>query len=102
MQHLTAGPLCASKCDPNQHIPDSLLSGQPRLDKIVLPYGKEEDMPSQSTVEIRVRRQVDSFLRRSGIRGVEIRPTTDLIKDAGFTSLQGVEFVLDLCEEFDF
>jgi acyl carrier protein len=54
------------------------------------------------TVEERVRRQLGGFLRKSDIRDVRIHATTDLIKEAGFTSLQGLEFVLDLCDEFDF
>ena len=59
-------------------------------------------MRETKTIEERVRRQLSSFLSKSDIRDVEIRATTDLIKDAGLTSLQGVEFVLDLCDEFDF
>ena len=59
-------------------------------------------MREQKTVDERVRRQLGSFLLRSGIRDVEIRSSTDLIKGAGLTSLQGLEFVLDLCDEFDF
>jgi acyl carrier protein len=59
-------------------------------------------MRETKTVEDRVRRQLGSFLSKSNIRGVEIRATTDLIKDTGLTSLQGLEFVLDLCDEFDF
>ena len=59
-------------------------------------------MPEHKTVEERVRRQLGSFLLKSDIRDVEILATTDLIKDAGLTSLQGLEFVLDLCDEFDF
>jgi acyl carrier protein len=59
-------------------------------------------MREPKTVEERVRRQLGSFLLKSDIRDVEICATTDLIKDAGFTSLQGLEFVLDLCDEFDF
>lgn len=54
------------------------------------------------TVEERIRQQLRSFLLKSDIQDVEIRPSTDLIKDIGLTSLQGLEFVLDLCEEFDF
>jgi acyl carrier protein len=59
-------------------------------------------MPEPKTVEDRVRRQLGSFLLESETRDVEIRVTTDLIKDTGLTSLQGLEFVLDLCDEFDF
>jgi acyl carrier protein len=59
-------------------------------------------MKETNTVEARIRRQLRNFLSKSDVRDVEIRPTTDLIKDAGLTSLQGVEFVLDLCEEFNF
>jgi acyl carrier protein len=47
-------------------------------------------------------RQLVSFLLKSDIRNVEIHATTDLIKDVGLTSLQGLEFVLDLCDEFNF
>jgi acyl carrier protein len=54
------------------------------------------------TTEERVRQQLGSFLLKSDIREVEIRATTDLIEGAGLTSLQGLEFVLDLCDEFDF
>jgi acyl carrier protein len=59
-------------------------------------------MQESRTVEERVRQQLESFLGKSDIRDVELRPTTDLIQDAGLTSLQGLEFVLDLCDEFDF
>lgn len=59
-------------------------------------------MQKTKTVEERIRRQLGNFLLRSDIRDVEIRATTDLIKDTGLTSLQGLEFVLELCDEFDF
>jgi acyl carrier protein len=59
-------------------------------------------MRETKTIEERVRQQLSSFLSKSGIRDVKIRATTDLIRDAGLTSLQGLEFVLDLCDEFDF
>jgi acyl carrier protein len=59
-------------------------------------------MREQKAVEDQVRRLLANFLVRSCIRDVEIGPTTDLIKDAGLTSLQGLEFVLDLCDEFNF
>jgi len=59
-------------------------------------------MREANTIEKRVRRQLRDFLVKSDIRDVEICATTDLMKDAGLTSLQGVEFVLDLCDEFDF
>lgn len=59
-------------------------------------------MRERKTVEERVRRQLRSFLSKCDIRDVEIRATTDLIKEAGLSSLQGLEFVLELCEEFDF
>jgi acyl carrier protein len=59
-------------------------------------------MQGNETIEQRLRRQLESFLEKSEVRSVEIRPTTNLINDAGLTSLQGLEFVLDLCDEFDF
>jgi acyl carrier protein len=59
-------------------------------------------MQQYETVKERVLRQLGTFLLKSGIRDLEIRATTDLIKDAGLTSLQGLEFVLDLCDEFHF
>jgi acyl carrier protein len=59
-------------------------------------------MQEPKAVEERVRRQLGRFLLKSDIRDVDIRGTTDLIKDAGLTSLQGLEFVLDLCDEFEF
>lgn len=59
-------------------------------------------MPQQKSVEDRVRRLLGEFLQRSGIRDVEIRPAADLGKDVGLTSLQGIDFVLDLCDEFQF
>lgn len=58
-------------------------------------------MREQETVEGRVRRQLGNFLRKSEIRDIELLATTDLIKEVGFTSLQGLEFVLDLCDEFE-
>jgi acyl carrier protein len=59
-------------------------------------------MRETKAIEERVRRQLSSFLSKSDIQDIEIRATTDLIKDAGLTSLQGLEFVLDLCDEFEF
>jgi acyl carrier protein len=58
-------------------------------------------MQEQNTVEERVRRQMGKFLRKSGISDIELLATTDLIKEVGLTSLQGLEFVLDLCDEFE-
>lgn len=59
-------------------------------------------MRETKTIEDRLRRQLEKFLLKSDIREIEIRATTDLIREVGFTSLQGLEFVLDLCDEFDF
>lgn len=59
-------------------------------------------MQDMNTVESRVRRLLGNFLQKSAIRDVGIHPTMDLLKDTGLTSLQGVEFVLELCDEFDF
>lgn len=59
-------------------------------------------MQQHKTVEARVRRQLGNFLLKSETPDLEIGPTTDLIKDVGLTSLQGIEFVLDLCDEFQF
>lgn len=59
-------------------------------------------MRETKTVEERVWRQFERFLVKSDIQDVELCATMDLIKDAGLTSLQGLEFVLDLCDEFDF
>jgi hypothetical protein len=50
----------------------------------------------------RIRRQLEIFAVKSGIGGLRIRPRTDFIKETGFTSLQGLEFVLELCDEFQF
>lgn len=57
-------------------------------------------MPSKKTVEDRVRDTLEKFIRRSGIKDFDFRSSTDLIRGAGLTSLQGIEFALDLCEEF--
>ena len=59
-------------------------------------------MPERKTIEERLRRQLSSFVVKAGLPGIEIRSTTNLINDAGLTSLQGLEFVLDLCDEFDY
>jgi acyl carrier protein len=59
-------------------------------------------MHERKTVEERVRRRLRNFLLTSKFHDLEIRPTTDLIKDLGLTSLQGLEFVLELCDEFQF
>ena len=59
-------------------------------------------MAERKTVEERVRRTLGAFVLKSDIRDVKIRSNTDLVKDIGLTSLQGVEFVLDLCDEFKF
>ncbi len=54
----------------------------------------------QLNVETRIRRQLTTFAAKSGITDMVLRPTTNLLKDFGFSSLQGLEFVLDLCDEF--
>lgn len=54
------------------------------------------------TVEERVRRRLENFLSKTELQKIEFRANTDLINEVGFTSLQGLEFVLDLCDEFDF
>lgn len=59
-------------------------------------------MREPKTIEERARRKLGSFLLKAEIRDVEIRATTNLIEDIGLTSLQGLEFVLDLCDEFAF
>jgi|SRR5262249_3237003 len=59
-------------------------------------------MREPKTVDERVRQQLQNFLVKSDIRDIVIRADTDLLKDAGLTGLQGLEFVLDLCDEFDF
>jgi acyl carrier protein len=59
-------------------------------------------MREEKTIEERIRRQLGSFLLKSDIQGAEVRANTDLIKETGLTSLQGLEFVLELCDEFDF
>lgn len=59
-------------------------------------------MQQKNAIQERVRRRLESFALKSGIRDLQIHATMDLVKEAGFTSLQGLEFVLDLCEEFDF
>ncbi|MGH7139884.1 MAG: acyl carrier protein [Pirellulales bacterium] len=59
-------------------------------------------MRERKTVEERVRRTLGTFLLNSDICDVELRSATDLVKNVGLTSLQGLEFVLDLCDEFNF
>ncbi|HJZ94800.1 MAG TPA: acyl carrier protein [Gemmataceae bacterium] len=59
-------------------------------------------MAETKTVEERVRRQLERFLRKSDVRDFEIRAATRLVEEIGLTSLQGLEFVLDLCDEFEF
>lgn len=59
-------------------------------------------MQKHKSVEERVRYQLGNFLRKSEIRDFEFLAATDLINEVGFTSLQGLEFVLDLCDEFEF
>jgi acyl carrier protein len=59
-------------------------------------------MQEMKTVDERVRLQLGSFLLKSDVQQAELGPTADLIKDIGLTSLQGVEFALDLCDEFKF
>lgn len=59
-------------------------------------------MRQHKAVEDRVRRRLLSFLAKSDIHDVEVHLGTDLIRDTSLSSLQGLEFVLDLCDEFEF
>ena len=54
------------------------------------------------TTEERVRARLSKFIEGSGVEAPALAPDTDLLKGLGLSSDQGVEFVLDLCEEFDF
>lgn len=54
------------------------------------------------TTDERVRTCLSKFIEACGAEAPALAPDTDLLKDLGLSSDQGVEFVLDLCEEFDF
>jgi acyl carrier protein len=59
-------------------------------------------MASNKTIEQRVRDKLASFLADSGNSDVELCSSTNLIDGIGLTSREGMEFVLDLCDEFEF
>jgi acyl carrier protein len=50
----------------------------------------------------RIGRRLNEFLAKDGRGGEQISGDTNMIQNLGLTSLQGLEFVLDLCEEFNF
>lgn len=56
---------------------------------------------SQS-IEDRVHACLTRFVQGCGVAVPVLKPNTDLHGGLGLTSDQGVEFVLDLCEEFSF
>lgn len=49
----------------------------------------------------RIGRRLNEFLAKDGRRDEQITNDTNMIQNLGLTSLQGLEFVLDLCEEFN-
>lgn len=59
-------------------------------------------MQGKNTVGERLRLQLGNFAKKSERPNVEFHGNTDLINEAGFTSREGLEFVLDLCDEFEF
>lgn len=59
-------------------------------------------MQKDQTVEERVREQLTAFLRKSEKQDVSLVGDINLIDDLGFKSREGLEFVLDLCDEFNF
>ena len=51
-------------------------------------------------VRERIQRLINEFLAKDGHKHRQILNTTNMIKDLGLSSLQGVDFALDLCDEF--
>lgn len=49
----------------------------------------------------RIGRRLNEFLAKDGRDNVQVTNDTNMIQNLGLTSLQGLEFVLDLCEEFN-
>lgn len=49
----------------------------------------------------RIGRRLNDFLAKDGGGNQQFSGDTDLIRNFGLTSLQGLEFVLDLCDEFN-
>lgn len=58
-------------------------------------------MSAPNDIGGRIRRKFTSFLKSIGHDTPVISDQTNFIRDLDLTSDQGVDFVLDLCEEFD-
>lgn len=59
-------------------------------------------MPSRGECAERVSACLTAFLRSAGHGETSFDESTDLARELGLTSLEGVDFVLDLCETFKF
>lgn len=59
-------------------------------------------MPSSESVRQRVERCVRRFAVSAGHSADGLGDQTDLARGLGLTSDEGLDLVLDLCEEFDF
>lgn len=59
-------------------------------------------MYSMKSIEDRVREKLLSYLAHTDNPKVEFSSTTNLLDGIGLTSREGMEFVLDLCDEFEF
>ena len=59
-------------------------------------------MKSKGTaIGARVQQRLKEFLRKDGRGDLVVGDDADMIKNLGLSSLQGLEFVLDLCDEFE-
>ncbi len=55
-----------------------------------------------NNTEERIRNCLVKFLSSSGVGAVHLTSDTDLLKGCGLESDQGLDLVLDLCDEFEF
>ena len=58
-------------------------------------------MTSEDDIAARVRRRLQQFLESSGRTRIKITGNTNLISGLELCSEDGLDLVLDLCEEFD-
>ncbi|MFN0132736.1 MAG: hypothetical protein ACKVW3_09445 [Phycisphaerales bacterium] len=59
-------------------------------------------MSSNESIRQRVERRVEKFASSARHESVKLDEQTDLARGLGLSSDEGLDLVLDLCEEFDF
>jgi acyl carrier protein len=59
-------------------------------------------MSTDATTQTRVEECLRRFLATLGREATQLRDETNLLRDLDFASEDGVDFVLDLCDAFDF